>query len=199
MSPLGEGPAQCDEDKFRTKSRQYRHALRRHLSFWQQITTDRTVLSIIKEGLRFPNDCWSQHWYRACRCPPAAKESLSQTLSDRLESRVIKPTKPSKIVNLFFPVLQKGKFRWCLDCSVLNSMIVGAGVRYEGIERVRQSLNKDDWACSVDVKGAYLHVDIHPKSRYWLRFKADGQLYEFKRCPLECPQPPRLGSEFSTS
>ena len=84
----------------------------------------------------------------------------------------------------FFPCLEKDKFRWCLDCQVLNSLIKKHGVRYEAVEEVRTFLCKGDFCTSVDVKGAFLHIPIHPNSRYLLQFSANGTIYQFNTLPF---------------
>jgi len=97
---------------------------------------------------------------------------------------VIAPSSPSSIINLFFPVFQKTKFRWVLDCKVLNSIVSKHGVRYESVAQVKSFLQKGDFITSIDVKGAFFHIPIAPNSRYWLQFIADGTIYHFQTLPF---------------
>lgn len=165
--------------------RNYSTSLKHHLSYWKRITRNKVVLSIIEHGLKFPSPSRNSiRWHRACRTPPRAKHDLAKTLTEWLEHGVITPASPKDIMNLFFPVYQKNKFRWVIDCKVLNTLIVKQGVRYEGISKVRELIQKGDLLTSIDVKGAFLHIPIEPNSRYWLQFLADGVVYEFQTLPF---------------
>ena len=42
----------------------------------------------------------------------------------------------------------------------------------------------NDWAVSIDLTDAYLHVPIHHQSRKYLRFVHEGQVYHFSALPF---------------
>ncbi|VDI65918.1 Hypothetical predicted protein [Mytilus galloprovincialis] len=46
--------------------------------------------------------------------------------------------------------------------------------------KVLNLVKKGDWACSLDLQDAYLHVPIFPKHRKYLRFAIDETVYQFK-------------------
>ena len=50
----------------------------------------------------------------------------------------------------------------------------------ETIQSVLLSVCLGDWMASIDLRKAYLQVPVHPESRPFLRFVANGQVYQFK-------------------
>ena len=54
----------------------------------------------------------------------------------------------------------------------------------ETVKSVRQSIMANDWAVSIDLTDAYLHVPIHPISRKYLRFIYDHQVFQFMAIPF---------------
>ena len=46
------------------------------------------------------------------------------------------------------------------------------------------SLQKGDWATSLDLRDAYFHIPIHRKSRRYLRFFFKGKIYQFRALPF---------------
>ena len=49
----------------------------------------------------------------------------------------------------------------------------------ETIQSVLLSVRQGDWMASIDLKEAYLQIPVHPDSRRFLRFVAQGQVYQF--------------------
>ena len=62
----------------------------------------------------------------------------------------------------------------------------------ETVKLVRQMIMYNDWAVSVDLTDAYLHVPIHPISRKYLRFVHDHQVYQFTALPFGMSLSPRV-------
>ena len=54
----------------------------------------------------------------------------------------------------------------------------------ETVKSVRQAMRLDDWAVSIDLTDAYLHVPIHHQSRKYLRFIHEDQVYHFTALPF---------------
>ena len=75
----------------------------------------------------------------------------------------------------------------------------------ETANKVRQAIQPNDWAISLDLTDAYLHVPIHRQSRKYLRFCLKGQTYQFKALPFGLATSPYvftrvmvIGMEFLT-
>ncbi|XP_046562845.1 uncharacterized protein LOC124271730 [Haliotis rubra] len=54
----------------------------------------------------------------------------------------------------------------------------------ETLTSIRTSLNQGDWAISIDLKDAYLHIPIHKTSKKYLRFVFEDRMYEFHALPF---------------
>ena len=54
----------------------------------------------------------------------------------------------------------------------------------ETVKSVRQPIMNNDWAVSIDLTDAYLHVLIHPQSRKYLRFVHEDQIFQFTALPF---------------
>ena len=72
-----------------------------------------------------------------------------------------------------------GSWRPVIDLSTLNLFVDVSHFRMETIQSVLLSVHQGDWMASIDLKEAYLQVPVHPDSRRFLRFVAQGRVYQF--------------------
>ena len=66
----------------------------------------------------------------------------------------------------------------------LNKFVHCPHFKMETLDTVRMSLQKGDWATSLDLRDAYFHIPIHRKSRRYLRFFFKGKIYQFRALPF---------------
>ena len=72
-----------------------------------------------------------------------------------------------------------GSWRPVIDLSTLNLFVDIAHFRMETIQSLLLSVRQGDWMASIDLKEAYLQVPVHPDSHRFLRFVAQGNVYQF--------------------
>ena len=65
----------------------------------------------------------------------------------------------------------------------------------ETVKSVRQAMRLNDWAVSIDLTDAYLHVPIHRQSRKYLRFVHEDQVYRFSALPFGMSLSPLIFSK----
>ena len=65
----------------------------------------------------------------------------------------------------------------------------------ETVKSVRQAMRLNDWAVSIDLTDAYLHVPIHHQSRKYLRFVHEDQVYHFSALPFGMSLSPLIFSK----
>ena len=65
----------------------------------------------------------------------------------------------------------------------------------ETVKSVRQAMRLNDWAVSIDLTDAYLHVQIHHQSRKYLRFVHEDQVYHFTALPFGMSLSPLIFSK----
>ena len=80
---------------------------------------------------------------------------------------------------LFVVWKTSGSWRPVIDLSTLNLFVDVSHFRMETIQSVLLSVRQGDWMASIDLKEAYLQVPVHPDSRRFLRFVAQGSVYQF--------------------
>ena len=154
---------------------------------WGEITEDSWVLSVVRKGYKIPFICK----------PPLSPTPifLQQTESLSLEEEVnklllkgavekIEPEGPGFYSRIFLVPKKNGKLRLIIDLSRLNTFLEIQSFKMETANKVRQAIQPNDWAISLDLTDAYLHVPIHRQSRKYLRFCLKGQTYQFKALPF---------------
>ena len=85
---------------------------------------------------------------------------------------------------LFLRPKATGGWRPILDLSMLNEHIVTPKFHQETVESIRRSLKKDHWTFSIDLKDAFFQVPVHPKSRKFLRFLFNEEVYQYRVLPF---------------
>ena len=67
-----------------------------------------------------------------------------------------------------------------IDLSHLNCFVQLKRFKMETNQSVFRVVRRNDWMFSIDLEDVYVHVPIHPDSCCYLRFVADGQVYQSK-------------------
>ena len=81
--------------------------------------------------------------------------------------------------HLFVVWKTSGSWRSVIDLSTLNLFLDVSHFKMETIQSVLLSVRQGDWMASIDLKEAYLQIPVHPESCRFLRFVAQGQVYQF--------------------
>ena len=89
----------------------------------------------------------------------------------------------SRILLQNFPRSQE-ELRLIIDLSVLNHFVYTQTFKMKTQRKVKDAVQLNDWAFSLDLTDAYLHIPIHHRSRKYLRFTLGGRVYQFKALPF---------------
>ena len=154
---------------------------------WQEVTNDRWVLSLIERGYKIPFE----------ELPPLSKDpiffqqssrpELEEEVSNLLRKRAVEcviPEDPGFYSRIFLVPKKNGKLRLIIDLSSLNAFIAPRTFTMESCQKVRNAILPGDWAFSLDLTDAYLHVPIHRHFRKFLRFTLHGKVYQFRALPF---------------
>ena len=95
---------------------------------------------------------------------------------------------PNIYNRLFLIPKKNGKFCPVIDLSILNQYIRKQPFKMETVKSVRQLILVNDWAVSVDLTDAYLHVPINPQTRKYLRFIYGHQIFQFTVLLSKCSE-----------
>ena len=154
---------------------------------WAEITDDEWVLSLVRKGYRIP----FQERPILSPDPIFFRQPLSQQLEEEVASLLSKgaveeiiPECPGYYSRIFLVPKKNGKLRLIIDLSVLNHFVYTQTFKMETQRKVKEAVQLNDWAFSLDLTDAYLHVPVHRRSRKYLRFTLRGRVYQFKALPL---------------
>ena len=154
---------------------------------WANITDDEWGLTLIRKGYRIPFEerpILSPH-------PVFFQQPLSQQLEEEVASLLSKgaveeiiPECPGHYSRIFLVPKKNGKLRLIIDFSVLNHFVYTETFKIETQRKVRNAIQLNDLAFSLDLTEAYLYIPIHHRSRKYLRFTLRGRVYQFKALPF---------------
>ena len=133
--------------------------------------------SFYKETLSFPNSCFSQADRKS------STRGRGQRTPTQRGSGEIKLGR-SRIFLSNFTGSQEKREITTYNRSVQTEFLSEHSVFLETANKVRQSILPNDWAFSLDLTDAYLHVPIHWRSKKYLRFCIKGQTFQFKALPF---------------
>ena len=154
---------------------------------WAEITDDKWVLSLVRKGYRIP------FLERPILSPNPIffQQPLSQHLEEEVASLLSKgtveeiiPECPGYYSRIFLIPKKNGKLRLIIDLSVLNHFVYTQTFKMETQRKVKDAVQLNDWAFSLDQTDAYSHIPIHYRSCKYLRFTLRGRVYHFKALPF---------------
>ena len=94
------------------------------------------------------------------------------------------PECPGYYSRIFLVPKKNGKLRLIIDLSVLNHFVHTQTFKMKTQRKVKDAVHLNDWAFSLDLTDAYLHIPIHRRSCKYLRFTLRGRMYQFKALPF---------------
>ena len=93
----------------------------------------------------------------------------------------------------FFLVPKKnGKLRPVINLRPLNRYLRKTHFKMDTMTKVLNLVKPKDWAISLDLSDAYLHIPIFPKHRKFLRFCTAGKCYQWKSLCFGPTSAPRV-------
>ena len=75
------------------------------------------------------------------------------------------PKCPGHYSRIFLVPKKNGKIMLIIDLSVLNHFVYTQTFKMETQRKVKDAVQLNDWAFSLDLTDAYLHIPIHHRSR----------------------------------
>ncbi|GJP46813.1 hypothetical protein CLOM_g6068 [Closterium sp. NIES-68] len=81
-------------------------------------------------------------------------------------------------------VEQRDKCCLILDLRKVNTHLVVPKFKYEGLRRVAEIIQPNDWLFSIDLKSGYHHVKIHPSCWRFLGFQFENEYYYIRSLPF---------------
>ena len=160
---------------------------------WRELFPDQSwILSVVQEGLRIsflspPPLLPCPQWIKVPRDPQKAqalRAEVASLLEKQAIEKVVDVNTPGFYSHVFVVPKPGGRWRPIIDLSVLNKYIQAPKFRMETARAVKNSIKQNEFAVSLDLTDAYLHVPIHRATKKFLRFAIDNQVYAFKALPF---------------
>lgn len=162
-------------------------------SRWEESFPDNPwILNVVTEGVRLtfnsrPSLTTSPVWISPPSNPEkaAALRAEVQALRQKQAIDIVDdPGSPGFYSHLFVVPKPDGSWRPIIDLSALNLHITTPSFRMETVRSLRASVKPDEWAVSIDLRDAYLHVPMHPSTQRFLRFAIDDEVFFFRALPF---------------
>ncbi len=149
-----------------------------HLDFWQTLTNDRVILSLI-QGTKIE---FSDTTYRKTHSKPYVFDhekslKINNEITKLLEKEVIQKTNRADVMfvsNIFTRDKPDGSIRIILDLSELNESVVYKHFKMDNLDTAVNLMTKNCFMASIDWKDAYYSIPIAQEHRGYLAFEWGG-------------------------
>ena len=166
---------------------------------WTQITTDKLVLSIIQKGYapKLTHSNIPPNLNKKTQLPknPQKRRALLEEIESLLTKRAIKRvyTKRHLVISpVFLTPKRKGGFRMVLNVKKLNRYVANSTFKMENLRNILPLIKVNDWAASIDLVDAYLHVPIARFAQHLLGFAVGNKMYQYRALPFGLKTAPRI-------
>ena len=165
---------------------------------WKKITDDEWVLSVVQEGYKL--EFVKKPLFSGVKETKIAFQNVEifqKEIIELLQKDVIEKV-PSQQKNfgfystLFLVPKKSGKLRPVTNLRPLNNYLLKKHFKMDTLSKVLNVVIPGDWAVSIDLTDAYLHVPIFPKHRQFLRFCILGHCYQWKALCFGPTSAPRV-------
>jgi hypothetical protein len=129
----------------------------------------------------------ARRWPQPYRGSSELTEIYRDLLTEELEQGIVRRIPENEVAwsNPTFIIRKKtGEGRKILDCSILNDYLQDRTFKMEDVRTITQLVEEGDWATSLDLKSAYLHVPIQEDFQPYLAFNFEGQYYCYATMPF---------------
>ena len=152
---------------------------------WEKITDDQWVLSTIQNGLKL-EFVQSPPWLgiKETRCNAQAMSVLLEEVQSLLQKRAIEIVPRDQAEEGFYSTLfvvpkKTGDLRPVINLKPLNMYLRKQHFKMDTLAKVLNLVQPGDWAFTLDLSDAYLHIPVHVQYRKYLRFCIQGTVYQF--------------------
>ena len=178
--------------------------LKHFIQEWESITDDQWVLKTLQEGLKLefqetPHLTGIKHTSVNARNIPI----ILAEVEDLIEKNAIEIVPQAEIHQGFYSTLflvpkKTGDLRPVINLKPLNQYLRKQHFKMDTLTKVLNLVKPQDWALSLDLKDAYLHIPVHKTHRKFLRFCIQGKCYQFVALCFGPSQAPRVFTKIVT-
>ena len=157
---------------------------------WRVITGDAFIISVVTHGFLIsptPDFPGVLREYTVYPRKVSAQVLLEEEISSLLLKRAIVKVDDSLdlcLSPIFVVPKRSGGLRVILNLKKINCFLPPQHFRMETLSVLLPQLLREDWAVTIDLQDAYLHVPIHQPSRRLLGFCLPGVCYQYQVLPF---------------
>ena len=163
---------------------------------WKVITRDPWILQSVK-GIELP--LVSNPYQKRIPVPSKFRAADQILIDSEIESLVSKhavrettPTSDSFYSNVFLVPKKGGELRPVINLRNLNGFLPYQHFKMEGIQLLRDLMEEGDWLVKLDLKDAYLTINVAEEFRKYLKFFWRNKIMEFTSLPFGIAIAPRV-------
>ena len=154
------------------------------------------VTGIVEDGVGIAFQQWPQLTHQSISFRTRnSRQDLQQAVDALLMKGAIERVTNVRSLGfysrLFLVPKKTGDLRPVIDLSTLNRHMVVPHFKMETQGSVRSAIRSQEWAVSIDIRDAYLHVPMHQAVRKYLRFVVNKKVYQFTCLPFGLATSPR--------
>ena len=160
------------------------------LRAWEQVTQDAFILSVVSLGFKIsllPNFPGVVRQATVAPSDRYALAAIEAEISDLILKKAVVQVDDFETLCLspiFVIPKSSGDLRVILNLKLINLFIPPQRFRMETLSVILPQLSPQDWAATIDLKDAYLHVPVHQDSRRLLGFSFLGRTYLYQVLPF---------------
>ena len=165
---------------------------------WKTLTSDRQILSTIKNGYRLefceiPTQDQPAHEIKLKHEEYLFLKEEIALMSSKGIIALSSHETGEYISNIFLREKKtKGKFRFILNLKNLNLSVDKHKFKMDTLAHTLALVTRNAWMVSLDFEDAYYSLAVHQSSRKYLKFQFEGLLYEFTCLPNGLTSAPRI-------
>lgn len=162
--------------------------LKFYLDNWREITNDKYILGIVS-GLSIPfkSEPVQNFNSKEISFNSAEARSVSAEICRLLDCNAISKVEPCDgqfLSSIFCVPKANGNHRLIINLKGLNEFVKCPHYKMEDIRMACNLLRKGYYMAKIDIQDAYLHVPIDDSFKKFLRFKWNGEIYEYQTLPF---------------
>ncbi|KAA6385215.1 MAG: putative reverse transcriptase, partial [Streblomastix strix] len=116
---------------------------------------------------------------------PQMQEKYNKWLQKEIQQWIVIGLLSVKVLNGTFLVPRSdGRLRKILNCRMVNSVTMNQKFQLNDMEHLRQLIQPEDFATTLDIRDAYHHVNVHSSLRPYFGFAFHDRMYIYAGLPF---------------
>ena len=157
------------------------------MEFWKEITSDKVIIGIVRNGLKIDFESEPNNDY-VPQIPYKSEDIqiISEEIAKLLNKGVIIECGREQgdfLSTVFTRKKKDGNMRTILNLKYLNKHVTYNHFKMESLLDVFKIIQPNCWMASVDLKDAFYSVPIHEEHQKYFKFQWLGKIYKFLGMP----------------